>query len=336
MWADHPIELLPCFGQRFGESTTRQDKGDEGRARGVASGAKEVSAQRRNLLIGQVVLGSLLEQLGGITAGFALILTDRLFRQGIVERTTAAFVASQSMFPRGHPVGELGEDFHSVSILLVLHRDKFRWLTRERLHQHGKGLARHIQLCGSLHHSNDFGDDGVLFAADAAVESNDTDDGRSISFKGHDIVLGVLEQVQRDHSAFIVLEAAVTAHVLKADSHVRQFPVQSPSVAIVHGHDVGLAVVQLAKDDHARSRRIDGGSLVQHLGRSPGITDPHRRVPPDPVGDHGRVVLLRQLFKVDPRFDVGQLEGVAHDGPRHRARWLKSSEYTSTHGNMPR
>ncbi len=125
-------------------------------------------------------------------------------------------------------------------------------LTGERLHQHGEGLPRHIQLGGLLHHGYNLGDDWVFLTADPPVETDDTHDRRGVPFKRHDIVFRVLEDLVGDDLALIVLEAAVTPDMLQADAHVRQFAVQPPPVAVVHGHNVVLAHAEFAEHDHAR------------------------------------------------------------------------------------
>jgi hypothetical protein len=45
-------------------------------------------------------------------------------------------------------------------------------------------------------------------------------------------------------------------------------------VADLHGHQVRLATAQLAKNNHARARRVDLSLFLQDLVRTPGIVDP--------------------------------------------------------------
>ena len=200
---------------------------------------------------------------------------------------------------------------------------KIRKLTWESLHQHGETLARHVQLGSSLHNSDNVGDDGILLVLDAAVEANNADHRRGIAFEMHHVVGWILQQVERDDFALVVLEAAVTPHVLQADTHVRQFPVQTPSVAVVHGHDVRLAEREFAENDHARSRGVDRCALVEDLGGGLGFADPDGRVASDPVRDHGGLVLLGEGFEIHPWLDVGELERVADDWPWERTGRLK-------------
>lgn len=177
-------------------------------------------------------------------------------------------------------------------------------LTRECLKQHWKCFAGYVQLGSLLHDGDHFRDDGVLFGADAAIEANDTDHRGGIAFIGHDIVLGVLEDFQCHHLALIVLKATVTPHQLQADTHVSEFSMDAPSVAIEHRHDVGLAQAEFAEHDHPWSRRVDGGTLVEHFGSRPRIANPYRRIAAYPVRDHGRLVLLGHFLKVDPWLGV--------------------------------
>ena len=100
---------------------------------------------------------------------------------------------------------------------------------------------------------------------------------------------------------------------------MREFAVDTPAVAIVHAHDVGLAHGELAEDNHARPGGVDAGALVEEVGGGLRSIEPDSGVAADPVGYHGGVELEGELFEVDPWLVQRELEGVANDGPRERA-----------------
>lgn len=180
-----------------------------------------------------------------------------------------------------------------------------------------------------MHDGDDFADDGVGMVGYAAAEADDGDDARGVAFEVGDVGLGRGEQVVRDDLALVVLEPAVLAHLLDANALVRELTLSAPSVTLLGGRcdhvdQVVLAGPELCEDQHARTRAVDAGALVEDLGRRPRIVDPDGGISADPVGDEWRIVFLGQRFEVDPGLGVGELEGVADDGERERAGRLRS------------
>jgi len=95
------------------------------------------------------------------------------------------------------------------------------------------------------------------------------------------------------------------AYLLQSNAKVGQFPVNPPSITVIHGNDVGLDQLvgpELSKDDHLRPRGISLGAFVEEVGRRPCIAEPDGRIPTDPKSDQPAVVVLGNLFEVDPRF----------------------------------
>lgn len=207
-------------------------------------------------------------------------------------------------------------------------------LTWKRLHQHGKLLPRHIQIRSPLHHRNDLRDDRVGEAGNAASKPDDRNHTGGIPLEMLDILLRRRQQVIRDDLALVVLEAAVAAHLLQADAHVRELAVQPPPLAVVHGHQVGLTRAQLAEDDHTGSRGVDARALVEQLVGAPGVADPDGGVAADPEGDQRRVVLLGQLLEVDPRLVVREEMGVADDGEGKGAGGLVAIQLSIKSANI--
>lgn len=56
------------------------------------------------------------------------------------------------------------------------------------------------------------------------------------------------------------------------------------------------------------------GAFVEEVGGGLCGVEPDGGIATDPVGDYWGVELERELFKVDPWFVGGKLEGAAHDG----------------------
>lgn len=100
------------------------------------------------------------------------------------------------------------------------------------------------------------------------------------------------QQIKRNDLTLIVLETPVIPHLLQTNPHMGQFPVQAPSIAVVHVDQIGLAGAELTEDDHAWAGGVDCGAFVEEFVRGPGVADPDRWASAGPECDYGGLVLF--------------------------------------------
>lgn len=106
--ANNPIQFFPRLGQDIGERAAGKNKSDQRRAGGVTACTKEISRQRSNFLLTELIFGCFVEYFSRV----ALLLVrvfGGFFGQRVEELVSAASSA-QTVFPRGNLGGEFGQD----------------------------------------------------------------------------------------------------------------------------------------------------------------------------------------------------------------------------------
>ncbi len=108
------------------------------------------------------------------------------------------------------------------------------------LEQHWEALSGDIEVCSLLHYRNHFCNDGIVDAGHSSPETDDGDHTCGVSLKVRNILFRCSKQLVRYDSTLIVLEVPILSYLLKADTHVCDLAVDSPSIAIKHGHQIRL------------------------------------------------------------------------------------------------
>ena len=106
----------------------------------------------------------------------------------------------------------------------------------ESLHDHWKTLARYVEFGRSLHDCEYLRYERVGDTGHTSAESNDRYHGSGISLHVGYETLRIVQYIIRHNLAFVILEAAILAYLLQANTLMCQFSVHSPAVAIVHVH----------------------------------------------------------------------------------------------------
>lgn len=104
----HTIQLLLRPGHHLRIRTARQYKRDQRARRRITPRAEEVAIQRRDLHVGQAVLGRFFHDLLGVAVS-VVFFTGRFFGERVVEVAAAGFATAEAVFPGCYPVGEVGE-----------------------------------------------------------------------------------------------------------------------------------------------------------------------------------------------------------------------------------